>query len=83
MENYFNTYMIIVARLLYAQKWKDSTLPTMEEWLVKLTDFAEMDKLTSLIRERTLSTFIDDWKPLMDFLHKNEKNELVIYGFDD
>lgn len=49
-------YMTTAPRLLYAQRWKDSILLTMEEWLVKLTDFADMDKLISLIREKTLST---------------------------
>lgn len=35
-------------------------LSILEEWLVKLRDFAEMDKLTSLIREKTASAFIGD-----------------------
>lgn len=59
--------MIIEARLLYAQRWKVLTLSTMEEWVVKLAYFVEMNKLTSLIREKK-STFIADWKPLMDLL---------------
>lgn len=60
--------MIIVARLLHPQKWKDSRLHSMEEWLGKLKELAEMAKLSSLIRERC----IGDWKPLMDVLHKNK-----------
>lgn len=35
--------------------------------LVKLTEIAEMNKLTSLIRKRITSALIDDWIPLMDF----------------
>lgn len=27
------------------------TFPTMEEWIVNMTEFAEMAKLTALIRE--------------------------------
>lgn len=50
-------------------KKKDLTIFTMEEWFVKLTDLAEMDKLTSSIREKT-SIFIGDWKQLWC---KNEK----------
>lgn len=40
---------------------------------MKLTDFDKMDKLTSLIRQRTLSIFIANCEPLVDFLSKNEK----------
>lgn len=69
--------------MLYAEKWKDSGIPTMEEWLVKVTELAEVAKLTSLIRERTITTFISGWNILMDFLLKKEENKLVIYGFDD
>lgn len=36
---------------------------TMKEWLMKLPDFAEMDKVTSLIKEKILSTFVADCKP--------------------
>lgn len=46
----------------------DLRLPTVKEWLVKLTDLAEMDKLTSLVREKALFTFISDWLLLTDFL---------------
>lgn len=35
-------------------------------------------KLTSLIREKILSTFNANWKPLTAFLHANEKNKLMI-----
>lgn len=35
-----------ISRYDYAQRWKDLTLSMMEEWL-KLTGFAEIDKLTS------------------------------------
>lgn len=41
---------------------KDLTIFPMEEWFVKLIDLAEMDKLASLIREKTISTLIGDWK---------------------
>lgn len=49
---------------------------------MKMMKLAEMAKLTSLIREKTVSTFITDWKP--HILHKSrEKNKLMIYGFGD
>lgn len=67
-------YMITTVRLLYAWRWKDLTLTTMEQWLV--TNFAEMDKLSSVIREK-IFTLIANWKPLMNFWSKNEKNGLV------
>ena len=61
-------YMITAVRVLYAQRWKDSIIPTMEEWMVKLMELAEMAKLTALIREKTLTNFMANWKPLLDFL---------------
>lgn len=50
----------------------------VERWLVKLTEFAEIDKFTSLIKDKkkALSTFTGDWKILMDLSHKNEKNKI-------
>lgn len=44
-----------------------------EEWLMKLMKLAELDKLMSLIIEKTVSILMADWKPLIDFLHETEK----------
>lgn len=65
----------MVARVLYVQKWKTLILPTIEEWLVMMIDFAALVKVTSLITEKALSTFIANCKPL--FVGKG-KNELMI-----
>lgn len=38
-------YMITVAGLLHAQRWKDLEIPTIDEWMVKLMELAEVKKL--------------------------------------
>lgn len=70
----FTYNMVTAAKLLYEQSWKDLEIRTTEEWWVKMTVFAEVAKLTHLIREKA--------SPLRAFCLKWEKNELVIYGFD-
>lgn len=62
--------MIMAARL-YAQKWKTLPLPTTHEWLVKMIELPE-------IKEKTLLKCITLQKPIIDFLHKTEKSELII-----
>lgn len=47
---------------------------TMEEWLIKMLELTELAKITSLVREKTIFIFMDDWKSLTDFLHEIEKN---------
>lgn len=42
-----------------------------------------MAKLTSLIKEKTVSVFVADWKLLVDFLHEIEKMCSWICGFYD
>lgn len=44
-------YIIAAVQLFYAHRWKDLTLSTMDEWLVKLTKLADVAKMT-LLRER-------------------------------
>lgn len=53
----------------------------MEEWLVKLADFGEIDKLNRIIKENALVTFISE--SLLSTCVKMKKNELVTYGFDN
>lgn len=45
---------------------------------MKIVELAEKAKLASLIREKTRAMF-DDWKPLVDYFCKTEKN----YGIDE
>lgn len=61
------------ARLLYVQKWKDWN--TMEDWLVNVTELAQMTKLTCWLRERSTTIFITDWKSLMDFFAAEKKKK--------
>lgn len=80
---YSNLTTDYCGEITHAKRWKDSALLTVEEWLVKLTELAEIDKLTSLIREKAISAIsIGDRKPLLESLYKNKSNELVIYGSD-
>lgn len=55
------------------QKLKSSVIATIEKWIMKMMELVEVAKLTSLVREKILSTFIANWKPLMDFTHETKK----------
>lgn len=68
-------YMTAAARLLHAQKWKSPILPTIQEWVMKMTTLAQIAKLTA--GEKTLSAFRASWKPFIDFLYEMERNELI------
>lgn len=41
---------------------------TAEEWILKLTELAEIVKFTAFVRDNGLDKFIKDWKTLMEFL---------------
>uniref|UniRef100_A0A2D4J5R1 Uncharacterized protein n=1 Tax=Micrurus lemniscatus lemniscatus TaxID=129467 RepID=A0A2D4J5R1_MICLE len=68
-------YMITAVRLT-THRWKNSALLTMKKRLVKMMELAEVAKLTSLIREKSIVAYIADWKFLMDFLCNTEKMNL-------
>lgn len=50
---------------------------------MKLMELAEMVKLTTLLKEKTLSSFVFMWKPILDFLLETERNAVLIFVFDD
>lgn len=52
-------YMNTVVKLYPQKRWKDSDMPPMEEWMVKMTQLAEMAELTCLLRVRST---ISAWK---------------------
>lgn len=60
---------------------KTLILTRIEEWLVKLMEFAEMAKLTFLW-EGELFIFIANWKLFLDFLHEKKwTDSLWIWGW--
>lgn len=46
----------------------------MKKGVMKMTELAEMAKLTCLIREETISSFIKDWNLFIDLLLNMDKN---------
>uniref|UniRef100_A0A670Y998 Uncharacterized protein n=1 Tax=Pseudonaja textilis TaxID=8673 RepID=A0A670Y998_PSETE len=74
-------YMLTAARLWYAQKWKDTSVLIMDEWLQKLMELTEMAKLTTLIKEKNISTFVSTWRHLLNFVLEVEKNKTFDFGF--
>ena len=74
-------YMITAARLLYAQKWKNEIIPTVNEWIIKMMELAEMATLTTIIKEGSATKFIVDWKHFVEFVQEIEKNDIYVSGF--
>lgn len=68
-------------RILYAQKWKDIPVHTTEKWMGKVMEIEEMAKLTDLIRENKISSFVSSWKLLMDIELEIEKKWTFDIGF--
>lgn len=61
---------------------KDSEILTMEEWLMKMTEWTEMATFTCLIRKRAIATFISDWKHLIYFLLKRTSETLWVWWLE-
>lgn len=66
-------YMTTAAQLLYAQYWKDPTLLTIEEQVIKMTEPAMMATLMDLVRDKTLKKSIYNWKSFVDILQEMRK----------
>lgn len=60
-------YMVTGARLVLAKKWKDNALPTLEDWLLKLFELREMDRLTYMMRNEDQNELQEEWSPVVKF----------------
>lgn len=49
--------LYIVVRLFYAQRWKKNKTPTMEKWIVKMSEFVGMAKPNCLVIEKKTMFF--------------------------
>lgn len=67
-------YMVSLAWICYAQKWKCSDIPTKEDWMIKLYDGIEMDKLTQTLRNENKGKLTEEWSAVIKFLKENLGN---------
>uniref|UniRef100_A0A803T1R0 Reverse transcriptase domain-containing protein n=1 Tax=Anolis carolinensis TaxID=28377 RepID=A0A803T1R0_ANOCA len=72
------TLMTTAARIVYARAWKLEETPEMEEWIVKVTEVAEMDILTGYLQSKDPSEFRKVWDPFKRFL---EGKTISTWGF--
>lgn len=56
--------------------------PTVEEWLFKVLEIAEVAKLSALIKDKPLMNLRTIWKLLLDFLLHKPQHEPMGYGFE-
>lgn len=49
-------YMVTAGRLLCVRRWNQNEMPTVQDWVTKLQELAEMAKLTSLVRGEIVKT---------------------------
>lgn len=65
--------MASAARILYEIYWKTTEILLVEDWRIKIMDFVETDKLTILLKDKSVITLMNNWKPLIAILHIREK----------
>lgn len=46
-------------------------------------ELAEMTTLTTVMKDKSLFSFVSNWRLLLDFLLEKGKNDILILGFDD
>uniref|UniRef100_A0A670KIE8 Reverse transcriptase domain-containing protein n=1 Tax=Podarcis muralis TaxID=64176 RepID=A0A670KIE8_PODMU len=76
-------YAVTAARIVLAQKWKQEETPTVEEWRVKLIEYAELDRLTGKIRYTKDQKFIEDWGKFVGYLENNCDVNTTLVGFKE
>ena len=60
--------LITAARLLVAQYWKKEELPTIQEWIMKLMNLAEMAKISAYLKDHSNERYKLDWKRWIDYI---------------
>uniref|UniRef100_A0A670HWB0 Reverse transcriptase domain-containing protein n=1 Tax=Podarcis muralis TaxID=64176 RepID=A0A670HWB0_PODMU len=82
-DHKFFQYAVTAARMVLAQRWKQEEIPKVEEWRVKLIEYAELDKLTGKIRYKKDQKFIKDWEKFVCYLENNYGVNTTLVGFKE
>lgn len=63
-------HAITAARMLYAQFWEESEVPTQEQWITKIFNLMEMDRLAKSLENQGSNTFKYEWQKFKEYLEK-------------
>uniref|UniRef100_G1KXY5 Reverse transcriptase zinc-binding domain-containing protein n=1 Tax=Anolis carolinensis TaxID=28377 RepID=G1KXY5_ANOCA len=76
-EILFN-YLIIAARIVYARYWKKKEIPELSQWLVKILEIMNMDKLTYLLKNNNgIPKKQTNWDLVKNFLIERQMKVLI------
>lgn len=64
----FIFYALACARITYAKFWKNTKIPSLEKWIIKLYETAEMDRLTAWMKDKTEEEVQTHWNFFYKFL---------------
>lgn len=68
-------YATAAARVLIAAKWKSNEIPSIQDWIQKLTEYAELDGLSEKIKNKSKQEFVSKWEVFKEYL-KNKYSSL-------
>lgn len=60
-HKYILLLLLTAARLLYATKWKSSSIPSENEYINKILEVIELDRLSNRLSNDGVEEFIDVW----------------------
>uniref|UniRef100_A0A803TK04 Reverse transcriptase domain-containing protein n=1 Tax=Anolis carolinensis TaxID=28377 RepID=A0A803TK04_ANOCA len=67
------TFLSTAARIVFARYWRQSKGPTIEEWLIKVAEIKNMDRLTYLLaKQQGRPRKETDWNKVESFLNRKK-----------
>lgn len=71
-------YLFTCARITYARYWKQKEIPSVEQWLIKVFEVAEMDKRACWTKDKTEEEVEKEWHVFYEFLRSKWKNVMFM-----
>uniref|UniRef100_A0A803TG30 Reverse transcriptase zinc-binding domain-containing protein n=1 Tax=Anolis carolinensis TaxID=28377 RepID=A0A803TG30_ANOCA len=64
-------YLVTGARIVFARIWRSNQVPTTDQWLVKISDIKNMDKLTFLMKKQQGNPIKEvDWSNFEEYIRQ-------------
>uniref|UniRef100_A0A803TW33 Reverse transcriptase domain-containing protein n=1 Tax=Anolis carolinensis TaxID=28377 RepID=A0A803TW33_ANOCA len=77
-EELLINYMTTAARIIYAKYWRQEETPDADQWLLKLMEIKNMDRLTYIItKHQGVPRKSTDWEPVLAYLQQRRMTTFV------
>lgn len=67
---------------MLAQSWKMELIPTINDWQIKMINYAELARITGRLRDQDDQKFHENWNKYLTYIRDKYRTSMTLAGLE-